>query len=789
MIQVYVNGVEITNLVLVKSLTWEQVLTYEMDSLTFLVQKFGSRTFAPAIFDEVTMYIDSDKVFGGNIVDIRQEVEGVDRLVYEVTVKDYSHIFDRFLIQERFENKPVVNIICEILNRYANKNERVQIADFETNEVWQGDGVPDITNYRTGDQGWKLASTSGATVYADRTLFLDLSADSDYMELDVWVDDITKLESVVLKLGDTSLTNYYSKDITALLTVSGANYVRFLKSTFTTNGSPSWADLDYQKIEVKALTGENVEVTLDNWQVNSYSAFTRANAMTATQEVKGINFNLEAPTKAMTRLANLFAWQWYIDQDRDIHFFAKFEEGAAFDLSDTNRKYEYRTLVWKQSADQLRNSIYVRGGKYLGDAITEALSDQVDGSTKILKVGYVYDHETIDLTDNAVELAVGLEGNDGYTGASGSSQKSYGLTTLNVGDATGNERQSLQVICEKKGRRTGLKIRVRKVGAPVDNFQLQIFSDNGSEKPSSTNLSALYSIAGSSLATTMTEINPAFTEAGANTLLFDIDDKYHVVATRSGVNDPSNYYQIDVYSDVYEGRTYKSADGVTWTAQQYDWYFVESLSFEVLYNPDEKVLKWNTAPTAGHTVSVTAQPQYQVLIQYKDNSSVATYGEYQFKIIDETIESLEAARQRGLEEVLQWASSVSEISFKTLQTGLFVGQTINIQSDVRGIDVDCFINRIVARANSFQRFEYSIQCVTTKTMGILYWLQSQINQNDKLLAVDESELLSKIEGVTDSFSVTDSVSVTSYTGKVWSEPGGTTPNALVWSGGADDIWV
>lgn len=794
-LQVYVNGVDRSSLILWRSLSWEPALTNEVDILQFSVYKFGSRTFGPAIQDEVTFYDGGTKVFGGHVIQVKNRVESYDRVVYDVVVKDYSHDMDRVLINEQYDEVPAINVICEILNDFINEDRRVEVASFQSIEIWTTATV-DTTNFRTGDQALKLTSTSGATATMQRDIFLDLTqngatSSGDYHTLDVYVDDYTKVNTAVLRVITTASTDYYSASIASQLTANGWNHVRVQKSAFTSTGTPSWSNVNRLEIEISATGSNNLECTFANWQVLASTAFTYQNAVTASQTVEHITFNLETGSSALKRMAELFNWQWYVDQNRDIHFFPKFQEPAAFDLSDTGGYYIYGSLEEVASGDQIRNSIFVRGGDYKGTAVTETLTDQTDGSNKIFVIGYSYDLETMTLTQASVEKAVGEDNIDSYTDNRGVYQSGTGTTTLALGDNAARNYQTQQIITEKKGRRQAIKLRLKKTGTPADNFQVTIYADNGSNQPDlTTPLSSAATLAGGSITTSYAEYTFTLVETSTNTLLLDKDEKIHIVCSRSGAIDSSNYFQIDAYADVYDGKSYRGTSVPAWTHNGYDLYFIEVLSYEVLYNADEKILTFQTAPSAATAISMTAQPLLPVLIQYKDYTSVDTYGEFQYKVVDETIMSKEAARQRALEEILQWGSEVKEYSYRTYSSGLKVGQTQNIQSDIRGIDEDVIITKIVAKARSFESFEYFVTAVTTKTMGFVYWLQSQIEKGDRELTIDDTELLDKIEAVTESFAFTDSAPTsTIYTGKVWSNDAGTTPNALQWDGGASHIWV
>lgn len=786
-LKIEIDGVDKTSIVLWRSLTWDQALTSQVDTLKFKIFRYGSRTFKPTLYDEVVLKDDGTTLFGGVIVNVTESVDSVERETFDITVKDYSEEMDRRLVADNFEDKPAINIIIEILNRYINRGSRVEMASFESTETWSG-GAIDTDNYRLGDRARKVTSNGSIeTMY--RNIYLNLQptgfATTDYMDIDAYVDDVTKLESAVIKVGDADLTNYYSKDITSDLTSDGWNLSHSLLSSFSSTGAPDWTNIRRIQLEVKALAANTVVVTFDNWQVIKSSAFTRNNSFNATQEVKWIAFNYEYPSQCLKRLADMFQWEWYVDENKDIHFFAKFEVGSPFNLADTNGTYVYDSLVIKNSTDQLRNSIYVRGSDYLGPTITEDLSQQADGSNKIFLLGYQY--KNVSLEVNGVSIPVGTSNLDDFVDNQGSKQILQGGLGANIGDVLANTYQSLQVIVGKSGRRGSMYLRLRTVGAPADNIQVQIFSDNGSNEPSSTALSTVSAKSGGTLTGSFDEYIFDLTEVLTNDLFFDTDDKYHIVLSRSGGLDAANYYQVEYIEDVeYQGYAYTGDNVPAWTQKQWTLYFVETIDYDVLYNFTEKHIVFSTAPTGGDTIEWTGDPYYPIFVLYSDGTSIAEYGIKQFKVTDLSIKTREGAKQRALQEILSWAESSSDASFKTYSSGLRAGQTINIQSDIRGLDEYYMIQRITARARSSESLEYQITALTKRSYGIIYWLQQQIMKDDRQTEIQDDGAEDKIEAIFESISFTTEYSTTLYTGKVW---GVTGVNDLVWNGGAEHIWI
>ena len=94
------------------------------------------------------------------------------------------------------------------------------------------------------------------------------------------------------------------------------------------------------------------------------SGFTTTNVAATTPTVGSIKFNYEQVTRCLTQLADQIGWDWYVDPDKDIHFFDSENLSAPFELSDTGDKYEWNSLEINNTITQIKNSVFVRGGEY-----------------------------------------------------------------------------------------------------------------------------------------------------------------------------------------------------------------------------------------------------------------------------------------------------------------------------------------------------------------------------------------------------------------------------------------
>lgn len=786
-----INGTDRSSQVEWKSFNWRQNLTDKADTLKFTMNVYGAtKSTKPAKLDIITVSVDGSQVFGGVILQSTGVTLAPGYEQYKVTAKDYTHLFDRLLVVERYVSKPIKNVICDILNRYVNKGSRVEIATFEDTEVWTG-GTVDTTNYRLGDQAMKLTSTNTAADSMYRDILVNLAQDgyttADLVEVDVYVDNVDNLDTCTLTLGDSDLTNYYSAEVSSQITQSGWNLVSLAQSGFSETGTMSWETIARIKIEVVSQASVTVNCTFDNWQLVKTSAFRRDNVSDDAPTINYIIFNYEPPSTVLKRLANRFQWEWYIDSTKDIHFFRKFDKIAPFDLSDTNAKYVFRSLVIDEQSDQIRNSIYVRGGDYLAPTITEDLSHQADGTNKIFKLGYKYANYSLQV--NSVVTPVGVLNLQEYADNPGESQISDGGTSLNMGDTSSNEKISQEVLVAKNGRRGTVTLRVKKVGSPADNLQIQIFPDDGSNKPDTGALSTVTTLAGGTITTDFVEYTFAMTETSTGDLNFAVGDKYHIVINRSTAVDASNYFVIDaVASGAYQGLVH-SYDGATWNSESASLYFTTFVDYDALYSYNEKILVFSTAPSAMDTLEWTADPYLPVIVQYRKITSIQDVGEYQHRILDPTIKTKEAARERAEEELLAYADSLKDLTYTTHTDGLVAGQTQNVQSDLRSLDLNIIIKSITATCNTPTELVYRVTGSLTRNMDLVYWMQEQIQKDNRQIIVDEDEQLDKIEFLSESFEFVPEYDYTLYVGKYWSNDAGTTPDKLEWDGGAAHIWV
>ena len=142
--------------------------------------------------------------------------------------------------------------------------------------------------------------------------------------------------------------------------------------------------------------------------VNTYCA---GSGITTTNVVTGVTiskivFNYVQLSQALRKIADLTGRNWYIDYNKDIHYFSLLQEAAPLSITDSSANIENLTI--RKDSSQLKNRVYVRGGTELSDFTT--YSSKGDG----VKTQFVLPdkpHE-VSITVNGVSKTVGIKNVD-----------------------------------------------------------------------------------------------------------------------------------------------------------------------------------------------------------------------------------------------------------------------------------------------------------------------------------------------------------------------------------------
>jgi len=109
-------------------------------------------------------------------------------------------------------------------------------------------------------------------------------------------------------------------------------------------------------------SAQTVNDIISNILTNYASTFTGNNVDCAVP-IAEISFNYEGVGLCLDKLAQQVGYDWYVDPDKDIHFFDRGSISAPWDLTDTNGYYAYKSLIIDETFNDIKNYVYILGKK------------------------------------------------------------------------------------------------------------------------------------------------------------------------------------------------------------------------------------------------------------------------------------------------------------------------------------------------------------------------------------------------------------------------------------------
>jgi hypothetical protein len=133
--------------------------------------------------------------------------------------------------------------------------------------------------------------------------------------------------------------------------------------------------------------------------------------ITTTNVVEGvtinsIKFNYIQLSQCLRKIAQLAGRNWYIDYDKDVHYFPLTTNPAPFDIDSSTNTYS--SLNISKDGSQLKNRVYVRGGTKRSDPTTYSVKG--DGAARQFPVPDK-PHD-VSITVNGVSKSVGIKNVD-----------------------------------------------------------------------------------------------------------------------------------------------------------------------------------------------------------------------------------------------------------------------------------------------------------------------------------------------------------------------------------------
>lgn len=142
------------------------------------------------------------------------------------------------------------------------------------------------------------------------------------------------------------------------------------------------------KTVVETYSNQTIKQVIDHIAANYLPiGFTTTNVVCPIT-INQVVFNHETPSQCFQQLAELVNYNWYVDANRNIHFFDRFAKRAPFNLTDESDTYIFDSLKVERDISQIKNVVFVRGGEFRGGTRTEEYS--ADGRQDNFQLAFKY---------------------------------------------------------------------------------------------------------------------------------------------------------------------------------------------------------------------------------------------------------------------------------------------------------------------------------------------------------------------------------------------------------------
>lgn len=182
---------------------------------------------------------------------------------------------------------------------------------------------------------------------------------------------------------------------------------------------------------------------------------------------------------------------------------------------------------------------------------------------------------------------------------------------------------------------------------------------------------------------------------------------------------------------------------------------------DCLYNFNEKFVTFSAGLTSGDHVIVYGDAYIPIIANVRDSVSIATYGEYQAALVDKSIQSVNEAQTRARAELKKYSESVFEGQFRTIRTGLRVGQRITLTSVIRNIDKTFKINRITGKARGSNQMEYTVYLIASGQADMIDIMVNLLGQDKKNITIATNEVLQRLDLLDEELTISEADTETS----------------------------
>lgn len=183
--------------------------------------------------------------------------------------------------------------------------------------------------------------------------------------------------------------------------------------------------------------------------------------------------------------------------------------------------------------------------------------------------------------------------------------------------------------------------------------------------------------------------------------------------------------------------------------------------FQCMWNQGSQLIRFtsgNTPDAGTNNIAITGTPRFPLIYEKITQASISLYGKKQKLINDQTIIDIGTASKRADAELAAYAFPVGTAQFVTYNDGLVVGQYININSTLRGINQNYKIQQLTITPRTPTTLAYTVQLETTNTINMTDILNLLLIQNPaSLLPSDPNTTIERVSLFEEALEIDDTI--------------------------------
>lgn len=268
----------------------------------------------------------------------------------------------------------------------------------------------------------KIADSTAGNAWIERQNYIDVTSLS---KSEVLTSSPDSLKFNIKKYGNKSYTPLLGEEVKLEIDSinSFAGYIVDIdQSAESLKNTIKVTCKDYTHIMDRVLVSkiyENMtanDIIADLLSNYAPAGFTGTNVV-APVTIAKIVFNYMSLSQVFSKISTVLGvYDWYVDADKDIHFFQRGSISAPFEINDNGGNFVYSSLSIKRNSTQIKNKIIIRGGTVEGDIFTDKRLP--NGEERTLFIGYNLVSISVKQSTDAnvhgtyVTLTVGVDGKD-----------------------------------------------------------------------------------------------------------------------------------------------------------------------------------------------------------------------------------------------------------------------------------------------------------------------------------------------------------------------------------------